>query len=130
MIYGIGQDLLDIERIEKMIGGPSAARFLEKVLTPGERAAAREYGGQRLNEFVAGRFAVKEAVVKAFGCGIGKLLGFQDIEVLRGAAGKPECALSEAAWGRLGLDREQFRIHVTITHERKLASAFAIAERL
>jgi holo-[acyl-carrier protein] synthase len=130
VILGIGQDLLDIERIAKIISEPSGPRFLAKVLTAGERAMAAEYEGLRLQEFVAGRFAAKEAVVKAFGCGIGQQLGFQDIEVLRGSQGKPQCRLSPASWGRLGLNPQQINIHLTITHERKLASAFVVVEQL
>jgi holo-[acyl-carrier protein] synthase len=130
MIIGIGHDLSDIARITKVLEGPTRKRFLERVLSPGELELAAQYSGERLHQFTAGRFAAKEAVVKAFGCGIGKVIGFTDIEILRGNCGKPACSLSEAAWERLGLHSEAVCIHVTITHERKLASAFAVAERI
>ena len=130
MIIGIGNDLSDIARIASILEGAAGRRFLERVLSTGEQELAEQYAGERLNQFIAGRFAAKEAVVKAFGCGIGKVIGFTDIEILRGSCGKPECSLSAAAWERLGLQSEEVRIHVAITHERKLASAFAVAERL
>ncbi|WP_424767360.1 holo-ACP synthase [Paenibacillus sp. sgz302251] len=130
MIIGIGHDISDITRIAKVLEGRTSRRFLERVLTAGERELAAQYAGERLNQFTAGRFAAKEAVVKAFGCGIGNIMGFTDIEILRDECGKPECFLSQAAWSRLGLDQGAVRIHITITHERKLASAFVIAERI
>ncbi|MDQ8732993.1 holo-ACP synthase [Paenibacillus sp. LHD-38] len=130
MIIGIGHDLSDITRIAKVLDGRTGGRFLERVLSGGERELALGYTGERLHQFTAGRFAAKEAVVKAFGCGIGNVIGFTDIEILRGSCGKPECYLSAAAWERLRLRPEDVRIHVTITHERMLASAFAVAERI
>ena len=81
-------------------------------------------------EFVAGRFAAKEAIVKALGCGIGMEVGFQDIEILPDDKGKPEVNLSDEAWTRLGLpEGRNYNIHLTITHSRDLASAFAVVER-
>lgn len=130
MIIGIGHDLSDITRIAKILDGRTSSRFLERVLSAGEREQAALYSGERLHQFTAGRFAAKEAVVKAFGCGVGNIIGLTDIEILRGSLGKPECSLSAAAWERLGLSPESVRIHVTITHERKLASAFVVAERI
>jgi holo-[acyl-carrier protein] synthase len=130
MIIGIGNDLSDIERIAKILEGPTRRRFLERVLSAGERELAEQYKGERLNQYVAGRFAAKEAVVKAFGCGIGNVVGFTDIEILRDSCGKPECKLTAEAWYRLGFSPDLVRIHVTITHERQFASAFAVAERI
>lgn len=130
MIIGIGHDLSEIERMAKVLSGSAGKRFLERVLSAGERDLAAGFSGERLHQFTAGRFAAKEAVVKAFGCGIGKVMGFTDISILRGSCGKPECFLSSGAWERLGLEPEAMRIHVTITHERKLASAFAVVERI
>ncbi|MNZ86012.1 Holo-[acyl-carrier-protein] synthase [compost metagenome] len=68
--------------------------------------------------------------MKAFGCGIGQMMSFTDIAILPATGGKPECRLSEAAWKRLCLSPDNIRIHVTITHERTLASAFCIVERI
>jgi len=130
VIIGIGHDVSEIERIARVLKSTAGERFLKRILTDGERELAKGYIGQRLYTFTAGRFAAKEAVVKALGCGIGQKVGFSDIAIVPDEAGKPCCSLSESAWERLGLDREGTRIHVTITHERSLASAFAVAEQL
>ncbi|MBC8080536.1 MAG: holo-ACP synthase, partial [Gorillibacterium sp.] len=81
MIIGIGTDMTEIERVEKILHGKAAGPFLKRILTDAELAYLRERGGKQA-EFVAGRFAVKEAVAKAFGTGIGSKIGFRDIEVM------------------------------------------------
>ncbi|WP_159888285.1 holo-ACP synthase [Paenibacillus puerhi] len=137
MIVGIGSDLLEIGRVRHILEQTTGSRFLERVLTPAERKLAEKRQG-RLAEFTAGRFAAKEAVVKALGCGIGKLVSLQDIEVLPDTQGKPVCRLSEAAWQRLGLrgadsdtdDSGGVVIHLTITHNETMAMAHAVAEKL
>src|SRR5690348_9099261 len=102
MIYGVGMDMLEISRMKKIMEGKAAQRFLERILTPSERELAAARRG-RLSEFIAGRFAVKEAVVKALGCGIGQHVGFQDIEVLPDALGKPCCTITASSLERLNL---------------------------
>jgi len=129
MILGIGHDMTSINRIETMLQRETGERFSARILTESERAAASELQGGRLAEYVAGRFASKEAVSKAFGCGIGATLGFHDIVIGRSPLGKPECQLSGEAWDKLGLKAEQTVIHVTITHDSSLASAFVVVER-
>ncbi|QYR22704.1 holo-ACP synthase [Paenibacillus sp. sptzw28] len=130
MIIGIGHDITSLARVGTLLEGRTGSRFMERILAEGELAIASDISGIRLVEFVAGRFAAKEAVSKAFGCGIGDKLSFHDINVCRGALGKPECRLSGGAWERLGLDAEYTAIHVTITHDQSLASAFVIVEKL
>ncbi|CAM4450280.1 holo-ACP synthase [Paenibacillus tarimensis] len=126
MIIGIGHDVVEIDRIRAILEGAAGERFMRRVLTAAEYDRALNKGSSCV-EYVAGRFAVKEAVVKAIGCGIGSAVGFKDMEVLPDKLGKPVCTLSEEALQRLQLDY-QLRIHVSISHERSLASAFAIAE--
>jgi holo-[acyl-carrier protein] synthase len=75
MIAGIGTDLIELNRVEKVI-----SRLAKRILTPDEQVALPESPVRRL-EYVAGRFAAKEAVSKAMGSGIGKTCSFQDIEV-------------------------------------------------
>ncbi|WP_027092927.1 holo-ACP synthase [Cohnella thermotolerans] len=129
MIVGIGLDLVEIERMEKLLAGPAGGRFAAKVMTEEELAKFRTLAGRRAAEYAAGRFAAKEAVVKALGCGIGSAVGFRDIEVLPDGLGKPICRLSAGAWERLGLEHTTHTIHVAITHERSMAAATAIVER-
>ncbi|UUZ82960.1 holo-ACP synthase [Paenibacillus sp. P26] len=66
MIIGVGTDLLEIARVRSILERPSGDRFLQRVLTEKERELATAKQG-RLAEFTAGRFAAKEAVVKALG---------------------------------------------------------------
>jgi holo-[acyl-carrier protein] synthase len=127
MIVGVGIDLLEIDRIKKLLGQTHGERFVARVLTPEERELAAERRGARLAEFVAGRFAAKEAVVKAIGCGLGRAVGFQDIRILPDASGKPECSLTPEAWERLGR-RQPLQIHLSISHSSTMAGAYAVAE--
>ncbi|MFS0726128.1 holo-ACP synthase [Paenibacillus sp. 1P07SE] len=129
MIIGIGHDLVELERVRRILDGQTAERFLEKMLTPAERQLLSGKG-MRSAEYTAGRFAAKEAVVKALGCGIGGTVGLLDIEVLPDASGRPVCSLTGEAWQRLGLSPDEVKLHVSITHERSLASAYAVAERI
>ncbi|ASA25530.1 holo-ACP synthase [Paenibacillus donghaensis] len=129
MIYGIGHDVLEIERITELMDRGRAKKFMGRVLTAREQRLA-DSRGVKAAEFVAGRFAAKEAVVKALGSGIGRVVGFQDVEILPDGNGKPEVGLSGAAWDRLNLPPAGYTIHLTITHGRELASAFAVVERL
>ncbi|MBP1157551.1 MULTISPECIES: holo-ACP synthase [unclassified Paenibacillus] len=135
MIIGIGTDLLDIARVRKILEQSAGSRFLERVLTSRERELAASRQG-RLAEFTAGRFAAKEAVVKAIGCGIGKEISFQDLEILPDRKGKPLCSLSEAAMKRLStegilpaVESGSIAIHLSITHTETMAMAYAIVER-
>ncbi|WP_322923556.1 holo-ACP synthase [Paenibacillus campi] len=131
MIYGIGHDVLEIERVAAILQRPHGERFMARVLTAAEWDIARRRAARQV-EFVSGRFAAKEAITKAFGCGIGKMIGFDDIEILPDQLGKPNVVLSDAAWQRLGLQAGQhsYRVHLSISHQPHMAAAFAVVERL
>ncbi|MNJ28481.1 Holo-[acyl-carrier-protein] synthase [compost metagenome] len=130
LIYGIGHDVVEIERMRRIVDGAVGDRFMKRVLTPAER----ELPGSKARpaEFLAGRFAAKEAISKAFGCGIGKKLGFADMSILPDKYGKPHVILKPEAWQRLGMAAGSigYRVHLSITHERQLASAFVVVERI
>jgi holo-[acyl-carrier protein] synthase len=129
MIYGVGMDMLEISRLKKILDGKAAVRFLERILTPAERELAHTRKS-RLSEFIAGRFAAKEAVVKALGCGIGQIVGFQDIEILPDSLGKPYCTIAPDVMGRLDLPMNStIRIHLSITHSESMAAAYVIIEQ-
>ncbi len=129
MIVGIGLDVVELARMDKLLAGPSGERFVGRVLTERENSAYAALQPRRALEFISGRFAAKEAVVKALGCGIGSMVGFQDIEVLPDALGKPICTLSEESVKRLGWEGRSYGIHIAITHERSLAAATALIEQ-
>ena len=128
MIVGIGTDLVEIERVRRVLESPVGDKFLHRILTDAEldMIASRH---QRRVEFTAGRFAAKEAVVKAIGCGIGEAVGFRDITIMPDKLGKPECQLSERSSAKLGI-KETDRLLVTISHTGTHAVAFAIWERV
>ncbi|WP_427182224.1 holo-ACP synthase [Paenibacillus sp. TC-CSREp1] len=130
MIYGIGNDILEIGRMRKLLSSRHGEAFMKRILTPAERDIAA-HRGKRMAEFVSGRFAAKEAVSKAFGCGIGAVMSFTDIEVLPDASGRPVASLTSEAWERLQLPYgKQYEIHLSITHQTELAAAFAIVEQV
>lgn len=127
MIRGIGNDLIDITRVKAAVEHPKTGmRFIERILTAEERKLLNDRIGRK-TEFVAGRFAAKEAVVKALGCGIGALIGFQDITILPDLHGRPCCQLSSKAQSQLNLTASDF-LHISITHAKEYAAASAVWE--
>jgi holo-[acyl-carrier protein] synthase len=124
LIAGIGTDIVEIGRIEKAMG--KSGRFLDKVFSAGEQEYLRSRNLRP--EYVAGRFAAKEAVSKALGTGfVG--FGFTDIEIARSSSGKPEVVLKEKA-DRVARGFGDYRMHISITHGRDCAVAFAVLEVL
>jgi holo-[acyl-carrier protein] synthase len=93
-VLGIGVDIVETTRIEASIG-KFGDRFLQRVFTEGEReyCSAMPFPARHY----AARFAAKEAVSKAFGTGIGRQLGWRDIEVKRKESGEPYILLHSAA---------------------------------
>ncbi|RAI88197.1 holo-[acyl-carrier protein] synthase [Paenibacillus pabuli] len=116
--------------MRRLLSGRHAEALMKRILTHAEREIA-DQRGKRMVEFVSGRFAAKEAVSKAFGCGIGSMMSFTDIEVLPDTKGRPVATLSDEAWERLQLPYgKQYNIHLSITHQTELAAAFAIVEQM
>ncbi|BEJ45796.1 holo-ACP synthase [Staphylococcus epidermidis] len=115
MIYGIGIDLIEIERIKNL---QNQTKFIERILTIEERDKLNQYTHeQRRLEFLAGRFTVKEAFSKALGTGLGKSVSFQDINCYNDTLGKP-C-----------IDYPGFDTHVSITHTENYAMSQVILEK-
>jgi holo-[acyl-carrier protein] synthase len=121
----VGLDAIEIERIAEAVES-HGERFLGRVYTAEERRLALE-SGEAAPQFYAGRFAAKEAVLKALGTGYAQGLGFRDVEVVRLPNGAPRVVLHGAASERahdLGITK----ILVSITHTRSDAHAVAVAE--
>ena len=89
-IIGHGIDVVYLEEIRRLVDDP-ADHFLMRCFTENERAAAGD-GLNRLNR-LAGRFAAKEAVLKALGTGFGGKIGFADVEILTLPSGAPDVLL-------------------------------------
>lgn len=113
MISGIGIDITELDRVAKIEN-----RLARRILTPAEQGLFQRYKGSRKTEFLAGRFAAKEAYAKAAGVGIGRHLSFQEIEIINTPAGKPE----------LTAEKDKRTIHVSISHSRDYACAQVIIE--
>lgn len=122
-------DVVELARMDKLLSGAIKDRFVDRVLTARECEGWASLQPRRALEYISGRFAAKEAVVKAIGCGIGATVGFKDIEVLPDKWGKPTCSLSSASIERLGWAEGSFKIHIAITHERSIAAATALIEK-
>ena len=121
-IYGIGIDVIEIERIEAAIA-EFGDHFLARIFTPAER----QYCGGQSRPVIhfAARWAAKEAVSKALGTGIGENLRWTDVEVLRRPSGEPGIALSGAGAAfadKIGLAE----VKVSLTHAKSYAAANAV----
>ncbi len=87
MIKGIGIDICELKRIESILR--KQPKFVNRILTDQEKEYFEELTEKRQVEFLAGRFAAKEAFSKAKGTGIGSDLSFLDIEIHKDNKGKP-----------------------------------------
>lgn len=124
MIIGIGTDIVQLERLREK----DRERLARRVLTPEERQHWPEVDGRQM-EYLAGRFAAKEALAKAAKTGIGRTVGFQDIEILSAENGCPQVQLSPESRRKLGWP-DDVQIHLSIAHERDYAVAMVVVERV
>ena len=124
MIVGLGIDISEVDRIETAILR-RGERFLNRVFTPAEIAYCEKYKNRF--ERYAGRFAAKEAGMKALGTGWRRGVRWVDFEVIRLASGRPTLELRGRAQelaARLGVTR----ISLSITHSANTALAQVIFE--
>ncbi|MFM7840807.1 MAG: holo-ACP synthase, partial [Nitrospira sp.] len=91
MIVGIGLDLVKIDRV-RTIADRWKARFLDRLYTPTERRACMNKASPYAS--LAGRFAAKEALLKALGIGWADGVRWRDIEVLNDRSGRPRATVS------------------------------------
>lgn len=124
MIIGLGVDITEVDRMEAAIARRGRA-FLERLFTPAEIRYCEKHRNRA--ERFAGRFAAKEAAMKALGTGWARGVRWVDIEVVREPSGKPTLKLSGATRAiadQLGVKN----IVVTITHDGNTALAQVIFE--
>ncbi len=114
MLFGVGTDIVKISRIER-----AKPAFLRFAFTESEL----ELLGSS-SQSLAGNFAAKEAVAKAFGTGF-RQFSLKDIEILREKSGKPTVNLYNKA-----AEFSHLKIEVSISHEKKYAVAYAVAEEV
>ena len=124
MIYGIGTDLVDLDRIKKL---KSLSAFAEKILGAQELEEYAELLNGSKQFYLGKQFAGKEAFVKALGTGFRDPIFPKDIQILRNALGKPEILLSAVAKSYvedLGITKS----HVSLADESNHLIAFAVLE--
>lgn len=131
MILGTGTDLTTISRIAD-IHRQAGARLLRRILSAEEQDVAATKTGERLDRFLARRFAAKEAVAKALGTGIGGQAFFIEISITNDDAGKPLVTLSGHAAERLATlaAGKDVAVHLSLSDEGDLAMAYAVIESL
>ncbi len=123
MVLGIGVDLVENERMREVLRRRGRV-FKDKVFLPREQAYCDSRAAPP--HHYAGRFAVKEAVSKAFGTGVSEHIGWLDIEVVRDAAtGAPSVRLSPKG-KRLAARRGVERVLISLSHTHHYAVAQAV----
>jgi holo-[acyl-carrier protein] synthase len=124
MILGLGTDIVEVRRIREMLERHADA-FLERIYTDAERRDGAARDDPAL--FFASRWAAKEALSKALGCGIGRDCAWQDIAIRNDEAGRPFLDLTGAAAttaARLGATAT----HLSISHEKHYSCATVVLE--
>ena len=120
MIVGIGNDIIEIERIEKAI---SKEGFKNKVYTQKELENIEKRGNR--TETYAGVFSAKEAISKAIGTGV-REFSLTNLEILNDDLGKPYVVVSEKLDKIIKSKKEDYQIEISISHSKKYATAVAI----
>jgi holo-[acyl-carrier protein] synthase len=124
LIVGLGVDITEVGRIQSAIE-TSGERFLRRIYTPAERAYCEQFKNKY--ERFAGRFAAKEAAMKALGTGWRRGVRWVDFEVVREAGGRPTISLhGEAA--KIAQQAGVQRVSLSITHTATQALAQVIFE--
>jgi holo-[acyl-carrier protein] synthase len=130
MIIGLGNDMIDIRRIEKTLER-YGERFTRRVFTEIERRKSDRRAARAAS--YAKRYAAKEACSKALGTGFSRGVFWRDLGVVNEPSGKPTMVLTGGAGERLALlvpKRHKPHIHLTITDDFPYAQAFVIIEAL
>ena len=125
MIFGIGTDIIEVERIKKI---SSVDKFAKKILSQNELNIFNELNKDKKTYFLSKQFAGKEAVSKALGTGVGKEVSMKNIEILRDNKGKPIFnAIDELKtyMSNLGITKT----HVSLSDESNYAIAMVILEK-
>lgn len=118
MVVGLGTDIVEIARIERAIR--RSRRFMERIFTDAEIEYCQSRG--RPYQHFAGRFAAKEAVIKA----LGHAVTWREIEIINDERGKPQCVLHGSA--RAAAGARQLLVSISHCETFSTASAVAVAE--
>jgi holo-[acyl-carrier protein] synthase len=124
VIFGIGTDIIEVERVAKMVA--RGRQYLETIFTEKEVEYCETKA--RKPEHYAARYAAKEAILKALGSGWRDGLAFSDIEIINNELGKPQVVLH----GKVKelFDRQQIiQASISLSHTNQIAIAFAVLEK-
>jgi len=124
LIFGIGTDIIEVERIDRLIGKGDA--FRNKVFTESEIEYCEH--SKNKTERYAARFAAKEALFKAMGTGCRGEMNFRNIEVFSDELGKPMIRTSGAVDEFLKQHKIE-SIHLTMSHLKAMAVATVLLEK-
>lgn len=116
MIAGIGVDILDLDHMESVC--QKQPSIYKKILTSKELEIYETRSEKRKLEFLAGRYAAKEAFSKAMGTGIGKIVTFQNVTILNNDSGQPIVVESPF----------EGNVFVSISHSKQAAVAQVVLE--
>ncbi len=119
MVKSIGIDIVEVERITKDIKR-YGDRFVKRILGPGELSLYEKRYDKE--QFISGRFAAKEAVIKALGQYLKDKPPFNEIQILNDNTGQPKLHISKEITKKIG----QAICLISITHEKKYAAAVAV----
>lgn len=130
MIVGVGTDLMEIARIEAVIAR-QGDRFAQRILGPQEWLRfnqRRARNAQRGTAFLATRFAAKEAISKALGLGMRMPMTWRSAEIVNLPSGQPTVVVHGAL--ATFVAERGLRLHVSVTDERSMVMAYAMAEKI
>lgn len=124
MIYGIGIDLVENIRMERIVK-KWGTKFINKIFSKGEIAYCSKHANSSIH--YGARFAAKESFLKALGIGLGMGVKLSDIEVVSDQDGKPSLALYGEASAQIK-KRKIINIHLSLTHTKKYSIAMVVLE--
>ena len=125
-VLGHGVDVVECPRISLLLEH-HGDRFLKRVFTPHELAYCRKH--KETTQHLAGRFAAKEAVLKALGTGMRGRMKWTDVQIANDDLGKPEIVLSgESALVAERMGVAQVLVSISHTREHAVASAIALGQ--
>ncbi len=124
MIFGIGTDIIEVERMKKALERNNALK--DRLFSAEEQAYCE--GNALIYQHYAVRFAAKESIFKALGTGYRDGMEFNEITVLNNHLGKPDFVLSGKVAERCAKEGVT-AIHLSVSHVKETAVAFVVMEK-
>ena len=129
MILGVGTDIVEIKRLKQAF--QKSPKMVERIFTLNEKNKAQKLSPQKKLAYYAKRFSGKEALSKAVGTGIGKDIGWQDLEILNNGKGAPVATFSQKGIKFLQkkFKTKKVNIFISLSDEKGFAIAFCVLEK-